>query len=316
MTSVKYLSYFYYRINHPEIFMKNFYFVLLLLTIDFISGCNDNPEDPDGNQVAEYTQIDFEPAAFPDGNKILYIHNDVNYEFTGLYVLDLSTVENQLLYNSNVRCPDLSNDLSRIAYSQNNFLMKMNINADSQQVLRSTGMNYYPKWNSDGSRILYSDISNSSSKGIRLIDSDGENDLLLVPGGNFPEWKDNSNTILYLKSFKDGSGNTAGDTLYEYRINENLNIFIYVLQGDEHIYNSYLNYSGGDIVFCSTSKTGYSYIYRITNSGNLEKLTITQGWSPCVNSSSGKIYYTNRNRGNGRLWEMNRDGSGKKQITF
>ena len=296
--------------------MKFIFRIPFFLIILIISSCSENTADSGNNQTAEYTQIDFEPAFSPDGNIILYVHSNVNFEYSGIKLKNFISGADSLIININARCPDLSPDLKWIAYSIDNFIVKSKINGDSLRILRNTGINFYPKWNSSGEKILFADIDNInlSNKGIWLMDKNGNDAELIEQNGGFPEWKGNDNTVVFLKKFTDANGNALGDTIYEKNLNTGIKKLIYVLQGDDHRNNSYLNYINGEFIFCSTSNTGYSYIYKISAQGNLIKLTETQGWSPAVNT--GKIIYTNRNPGNGRLWEMDISGNNKIQITF
>ena len=82
----------------------------------------------------------------------------------------------------------------------------------------------------------------------------------------------------------------------------------------EHKSSQYLNFVGGAVIFCSTSETGYSYVYKLTQSiGIVEKLALNQGWSPYYSESNSMIYYTNRDEGNGRIWIMDLNGNGNRQ---
>lgn len=294
----------------------------LLLTLFFcintflFYSCEDSMNDSGGNQTANYTQVDFEPSFSADGIKILYVHSNINFEFSGIKLKDLTSGTDSLLINGNSRSPVLSPDSKRIAYSINNFLIKSSINGDSQKVLKSKGVNLYPKWNINGSRILFADVEkNSSDNGIWIINSDGSDPLLLENNAGYPDWIDD-NRIVFFKIISDINGNESGDTIIEMNLDGSGRNIIHVLQGIDHVRNSFLTYYNGEYIFCSSTSTGYSYIYKRNLFGKIVKLTETQGWSPAVNSADGKIIYTNRDPGNGRLWEMDINGNGKRQITF
>ncbi len=131
-----------------------------------------------------------------------------------------------------------------------------------------------------------------------------------------PEWTDNGNTLIYLKSVKDASGNSIGDSLFQYTLNSSSRNLITLVVGENHKFSYYLNYSSGEIIFCSTSTDGYTYVYKRNNNGIITKLTNSQGWSPNISVSNNKIIYTNRDPGNGKLWIMNGDGSNQMQLIF
>lgn len=291
------------------------FFILILL----FNNCNEEIAQPESNPIAAYTQIDFEPSVTKDNSKIVYVHSNVDFKLTGIYVYDLATNSNSLFKNGFIRCPDWSPDSQWIVYSLSNNLYKIKSNGDSLTLLTNFGINLYPKWSDDGSKIVYSntDCGGSDICGIYTMNADGNENILIEQNANYPEWSDNGNSLMFFKPIKNSVGLSAGDSLFRISLINNQKEFITTFSGSEHILNSYLNVSGNDIIFCSTSETGYSYVYKynVTN-GFLEKLTSSQGWSPYASAFSSKTVYTNRNPGNGRLWIMNNDGSDPMQLTY
>jgi len=280
------------------------------------NSCKDSSTDSSGNQTADFTQIDYEASFSVNGNSILYIHSDIDFELTGIKLKDFQTGTDSLLIGGSARTPELSPDLRYIIYSISNLLYKAKLNGDSQQVLRGSGINLYPKWDFTGNRILFADVErNSSDAGIRIINSDGSGSLLLESNASFPYWI-SDDRIVFFKIVYDNFGNESGDSIIAQNIDGSGRNLIHILQGESHVKNSFLNHYNGEFIFCSTDSRGYSYIYKLNTSGNIIKLTETQGWSPAVSKTDGRIIYTNRNTGNGRLWEMDINGNGKNQITF
>jgi len=302
---------FIFRQNKAMI--KILYFIVSLSV--FMISCSDNSTDS-ANQSEIFTQIDFEPSFISGGSKILYVHSDMNFEFAGIKIKDLSAGTDSLVINSNARCPQLSPDSKWMVYSINNYIVKVKFNGESQSVLKNTGINFFPKWSSDGSRLLFADIEkNSQQKGVWIINSDGSNASMIEEDASFPAWADSNNTIVFFKHIYDNAGNKNGDLIVMMNIDGSGKKIIYALSGNDHLQNTYLNYFNGEYVFSSLNAEGLSFIYKLDINRHIIKLTSTQGWSPAVNSSGTKIIYTNRDPGNGRLWEMDINGNGKRQIT-
>jgi len=294
-------------------------FIINLTFIIFtIESCDDNSDQITNSPVAEYTQIDFEPSVSNDNTKMIYVHSDIDFKLSGIYLYNFATAADSLFINGSARCPDFSPDGNRIVYSMSNVLFKIKINGDSLTSLTTSGKNNFAKWNNDGSKIAYvnSDCSGSGNCGLYVMNSDGTENTLIESDATYPEWTDNGNNLIYFKPIKNSNGETIGDSLFSITLNKNQKNFIRIFNGDDHKYNRYLNYKSGEIIFCSTNSRGYTYIYKYNLFTNvITQLTQSQGWSPYASEYSNKIIYTNRNQGNGRLWMMNTDGSSAVQLT-
>lgn len=292
--------------------------IVLIIPLLLIGACKDEITLPSNSVYASYTQIDFEPSVTNDNSKMVYVHSNVDFELSGLYIFDLSANTSSFFLNGFIRTPDWSPDSQWIVYSLGNSLYKIKSNGDSVTLLTNFGNNLYPKWSDDGSKIAFAntDFSEGNS-GVYVINTDGSSVSLIEGNASYPEWLDSGYTLLFLKPVKNPGGQPTGDSLFRISFSNNQKEFITIFSGSDHILNSYLNVSGSDIIFCSTSETGYSYVYKYSlTSSSLTKLTSTQGWSPYASDFSGKTYYTNRNLGNGRLWMMNNDGSDPMPLSF
>lgn len=299
--------------------LKSAFIIFCFFSVKYFSGCGNEDIQTNSSPRADYTQIDFEPSLSNDNQKLIYAHSDIDFELTGIYLYNFTTKADSLIINAQANCPDWSPDEKWIVFSLNNLLVKIKSDGDSQTVISGTGKNFYPKWCDDGSKIAYSDMDCgiSGNCGVYVINSSGDDKTLIESGCNFPDWTDSGSTLIYFKPLKDGSGNHNGDSLIKYSLINNTRLGITEFSGDDHTINSYINFSGNEVFFCSTSKTGYSYIYKYNISQHsLIKLTISQGWSPEISFYSDKIIYTNRNPGNGRLWIMNKDGSNPHHLNY
>ncbi|MEO8664128.1 MAG: hypothetical protein ABI462_01415 [Ignavibacteria bacterium] len=296
-------------------FNLNKLFLIPAVLFNFYAGCTDNSIDQPSPPVAEYTQIDFEPAWNTSGNKIAYAHSNIDNDLSGIYVTSSSGLSSTQLVTNFARSPEWSPDGTQILYSQFFQIYKINTAGDSAVQLTNGGENYYPKWSSDGSLIAFSRYEGSAYN-IFTMNSDGKQITEIDDNANFPEWENNSNSILYFKPFYNKDHLQKGDTLFQYILNSGAKNLLTILNGDVHNVNMYPVYTGDEIVFSSLDKDGYSYIYKMQHDGsNIVKLTDTQGYSPAYSFAAQKIIYTNRNKGNGRLWTMDKNGNNKTQLT-
>lgn len=297
-----------------RIFDLNKFYILIFASLFLINTrCSENPADENNPEYAEYTQIDYEPSLSGNGEAILYVHTNPDMEYSGIYLFNIKNNTDSLVITGVARSPDWSPDGTRLVYTFDNFLYTVKTDGDSLTEIANAGRNLYAKWSGNGMRIAFSqtDCGNSSECGIYVTDFNGNNKIFIERNAGYPEWTDSGNVLIYFKS----AGNQGGDSLIRYSLVEKTRSLIEVFKGEEHFRNSYLNYSGGDVIFCSTDSEGYSYIYSYsTATSELTKLTSSQGWSPNCPHNSDQIIYTNRTPGNGRLYIMNKDGSNQRQL--
>lgn len=287
-------------------------YTAVLFASVMLNSCSEDTTQPSGsNNAASYTQIDFDPVLSPNKDTIVYVNSNVNFDFTGLYSFDLSNGFNKQLFNGIVGTPDISPINSKIVYSQEGQLAVIDPDGLNSQILNTNAHCNYPKWNSDGSRIIYENSESSDLNGIRITDSQGSFDSLIIKNGRSPAWTDNTGEFIYLISQE----NKNGDSLYKYDLTSGVKILLYVLNAPDYKTSQYLNYVNGEVIFCSTSETGFSYVYKLNiSSGIIEKLAVNQGWSPYYSKTNGMIYYTNRDLGNGWIWIMDINGNGNRQF--
>ncbi len=283
--------------------------------ICLISGCSDNTQDSLSSSVPEYTLIDFEPAWSGSGNKIAYAHSNVNNDFTGIYIINSDGSNNRQLLNAFASSPDWSADEEWIVFAINNSIQKIKTNGDSLMTLTDGGINSNPKWSSDGSRIAYCDCGNLPCR-VVIIKPDGSLKTIIDTNAVYPDWVNGSSSLIYFKPVKNNEGLQTGDTLIQYFLSSGEKKIISVLNDDNHRVNTFPVFADDAIIFCSMNKEGGIYIYRMNTDGSsIVKLTDSQGYAPDYSASLQKIVYTNRNKGNGRLWLMDKNGNGKVQFT-
>ncbi|MCB0728372.1 MAG: DUF5050 domain-containing protein [Ignavibacteriae bacterium] len=300
---------------------KNIYGSLLFVIISFLifTGCQDQANTPTpNNNFAEYTQVDFDPAWTLSGERIVYSHSNPDIELSGIYSIDSDGSNNDHIISGLASGPDWSPDASHIVYEQYNDIFISNSNGDSIVNLTSGGRSNDPKWSPDNSFIAYSRVNSLYNSDIYLIRPDGSDNIFIDSNCKYPSWTDDGNSLIYFKQIYENENYTQiGDSLVQYFLINGQKITIAVLQGEEFKFNSYPNLKDDGIIFCSTNENGYAYIYKMdTDGANIIRLTDSQGFSPDCCMNNNKIAYTNRSKGNGRLWIMNNDGNNKTQLTY
>ena len=289
------------------------------MSILFITGCQDQANTPTpNNEIAEYTQVDFDPAWTISGSKIVYAHSNLNLGLSGINSVNSDGSNYYHLLTGITVSPDWSPDESHIVFSQFKDLYICKSNGDSIVRLTFDGKSNNPKWSNNGDLITYSSTNSVSIYDIHLIRPDGSDNTLLDSNGKYPSWVDGDKSLIYFKPIYEGQYNSQiGDSLVQYFFNTGQINTIAILEGDIYKFNSYPNMTDDGIIFCSMNSNGYAYIYKIDLNGqNIIRLTESQGYSPDYCLTNNKVVYTNRNRGNGRLWIMDKDGNNKTQLTY
>lgn len=296
--------------------MKLILIVSIFTYMNFYTGCTDNSIVRSDPPIAEYTQIDFEPSWSPDASTIAYVHSDINSDFTGIYFIKPDGTDNRIVANDFARCPDWSSDGKYIIFSQFDQIFKLKIADNTIEQLTSGGKNFFPQWCPDSGLIAYSNSMNSTDYNIFIMDSDGNLNHQIENNANYPSWENGSISLIYFKPSKINGGSQNGDTLVRYFLSDGSKEKITVLNGNAHLVNMYPEYTGDGYIFCSSDSTGSVYIYSMDLSGNnIVKLTSGQSYSPDYSFANDKIAYTNRTKGNGRLWIMDKNGDNKMQLT-
>ncbi|MEO5906404.1 MAG: DUF5050 domain-containing protein [Saprospiraceae bacterium] len=189
-------------------------------------------------------------------------------------------------------------------------------NEDGTQQTRltnSSGFDTDAKWNSDGTKIVFSSIRDGSPFNIYIMNADGNNVMRLTDtllGGTFPVFSPNNSKIAYNSS----DGNSTS------------NAGIYLMNADgsnrqrlgSAFGDSDPDYSpdGNKIVFTS-SRTGDNEIF-IMNSDGSNQLRLTNetftDFMPAWNPDGDKIVFVSFRGNEKAIYTMNPDGSNQTRI--
>ncbi|MFQ6608342.1 MAG: DPP IV N-terminal domain-containing protein [Fidelibacterota bacterium] len=300
----------------------------------FLFCCSENPSSNDDKcKEAEYEQpvvppVDEYPAWNPDDSIIAYIHKAQSVEEleNGLYqIWFIGTDGEDNRFFRGGTYIDWSPDGKWLVFKFSQ-IYKIKVNGDSLTQLSFEGNNSYPAFSYDGRWIAYnrSVCEGDSTCGIWLINSNGEGNRFIIDYGMYPAWHPFSNQILYIRRVVMEGGQVLGDSVYVFDIENNENMPLFFLEGD----NRYPKYSpdGEKIVFVSNAQ-----IWVMDSDGsNLIQITTEGGLYPSWSPDGSQIVYLRYSfptvcefreynlgeKGDGALWIMFADGTNQRQLTF
>lgn len=271
------------------------------------AGCSEStePEMP----VQSYVHI--RPAWSPDGSTIAF--TGLVRDTLGIYLVDTTGANLRLLRAGDGVGVTWSPDSRWIAFASNDSLIAMTVTGDSVRNLTTALGNIRPSWSPDGFRIAC--INKTSGLSLLYVTS-GALVSLNRPQADFPSWNPLTLELVYLEA--DYYASSQG-VLYEFKA---LDI---AADTARTLYSSLTTNSLG---FLSISPKGTEVLVTVAGQGTYyslyaadvllktsKRLTDDGGdygaWSP----DGSRIVYTRTQEGDGALWIMNADGSGKRRLT-
>jgi Tol biopolymer transport system component len=290
--------------------------ILFILSLSYISCDTKNPVNDNGG-LSPYTQIDFAASWSPDGSKIVFTRRTTELETSGIYILDYPGLNMYMLTSGITDFPDWSYDSRYILYSEGGGLRRINMTGDSIEFLLPANPVRYSSWKWNPEWVTLS-LGNEQdvSFDINLYNVSTNELISLDEKGVNPSWNRTGDKIAYLKPVLDESGARIGDSLMIFEVALNNKIFVKDLRQPDYKISSYPKMRADKIYFSSMDSDGKTYVYSINvNGSNLVKLVANQSIHPDI-TPGGKLIYTNREHGNGFLWEMDISTGVKRQITF
>jgi Tol biopolymer transport system component len=290
---------------------KNAYLVLLMTGLFALSSC-DSPVDS-GTTVSQ-TYLHGRAAWSPDGKTIAFSSLVSGQE--GIYVTDtLGANIKQILPGEGVGV-NWSPNGNWIVFAKTGGIFKMKPNGDSLKQLTAAVGGVRPAWSNDGSKIAFIKIDAAGYSSLWVYDIAKDTSSLVISRGDFPSWLSTTGEIIVL----DGTYNSfSGYTAYAF-------LAINPATAASRIIASFsavgsvgfcpVSPKGTDIVFGFLPYNDISEIYKYSPASNTNAMLTSDGgdypaWSP----DGSRIVYTRTQQGDGGLWIMNVDGSGKRRLT-
>ena len=219
--------------------MKIFFTLFLVPFLMLFTSCHEDIDLADRQQYLEGKQIegiefffplgfysasDMTPKISPDGKSIAYNVPFANDDAQpGLYVMDFTTQEKQLLHHSGYNA-DWSPDSKWIAFNTYPQIYKIKTTRDSLTQLTFEGSNFFPDWSPDGKLIAYDNTACGSqvdpipenSCGILIMNSDGSDKRFILESVREPDWYPTGEKII---SYRGVSSTSIETTFPVYNFN-------------------------------------------------------------------------------------------------
>src|ERR1035437_232200 len=336
--------------NHLDLFgffsilksFNNAFFTIIIWSSVFLNSCKDrinqpkcpqfeiepispynNPICNPSGKVIGFNYIPIKEIKYDYGfdcpNQATYIYD---YTKSGFWLMDSDGKNQRRALPFNLYAPQWSSDGRWITFSNGN-IFKMPFDGecfDTTAIIQLTysGRDNYSAWSPKGNYIAYDNTDCGSavdpippnSCGIIISDTLG-NERSYIPRGRFPYWGAREDTVYYTMFYYDLI-NKQESMVFD-------NVKMQFTVEGQPSFNSQKNkifFLGRFINSPSTIK-----LYSIEPSGENFKLVSNDPILSFSFTPYGKIVYLNfgDNRidnEKGTLWEMDQDGSNKKQLTF
>lgn len=277
-----------------------------LVFVASVAGCSKTTEPEDVYQ--NYVHI--RPAWSPDGSTIAF--TGLVRDTLGIYLVDTTGANLRLLRPGDGIGVTWSPDSRWIAFSSNDSLIAMTVNGDSVRSLTGGG-SIRPSWSPDGFRIAFVQQTN----GLSLLNvTSGAVINLNRPRGDFPSWNPLTLELVYLEADPYAS---AQGILYEFRaldIPADTSRVLYSTLNQYTLGFSSISPKGTELLVTLAGQDPYYSLHTADVLLKTSKRLTDDGgdygaWSP----DGSRIVYTRTQEGDGALWMMNADGSGKRRLT-
>lgn len=261
----------------------------------------DSPTNPSEIQVS-YEH--YRAVWSPDSSTIVFIARINNTQ--GIYAVDTLGSNLRLVYGGDTGGPTWSSDSKWLAFSQGLNIWKVKATGDSLRQLTNGGGDVRPSWSRDGKTIAF------VRTGISVIDVATDSIRSLTGIGDYPSWHPNGEEIFM--QVTSGGGTIA--SFYAVHRDSGTNRLVFTISAGGVCSFSSISPSGQELLFSLTPFTGVTQIWKVDMVANSSQQLTEDGgdfatWSP----DGSKIVYTRITFGDGALWIMNRDGTGKRRLT-
>ncbi len=268
-------------------------------------GCE--PSSPNDEYLTEsYEHV--RAAWSPDGQSVAFTARFDNV--LGIYAVDTSGANLRLIHAGDALGLSWSPDGQHIAYSQYSQIFRVPVSQDIPELIVPLVPSIRPSWSPDGARIAY------VRYGIRLVWLATGQDTEMYPYGTTPLWRPDGNTVMVSDAQSDypTGGIRYSIFLVDATTTERTEVYSFVTF---HLCEFFsLSPDGSYLVFSRKPPRDYAQVRRITMSSRVEVgLTTDGGDYPAVSPDGEWVAYTRTASGDGGIWIVRMDGTGRKRLT-
>lgn len=281
----------------------------LLFSVSFW-GCESSSVSPEETPADEYLHVRADWS--PDGRTIAF--SSIAQNTAGIMLVDSAGGNLRTLTGGDALGATWSPDGERIGFTQAGSIYTIKSNGDSLTQLANVTNAIRPAWSPTAQKIAY--VPRDAGTGIWLYDLATTSATMLIAYGSFPSWNRVNGEVVVLDA----------------RLDIGTGVLVYSFVGVDPA--TQLSRTIG--AFATTSDCGFS---RMSPDGNTilyslkrfddhvqiwsydilkaqHKQLTTDGGDFAAWSPDGKnIVFTRTQAGDGTLWVMNPEGSGKRQLT-
>lgn len=286
--------------------------IALLIGLPFaFSSCDMTTDSP---TTLNESYVHGRAAWSPDGKTIVF--SSLVESQQGMFITDtLGANVRQIVQGEGIGA-SWSPDGNWIVFSRTGSLFKVKPNGDSLTQLTDAVGAIRPAWSKDGSKIAFVILDAIGVPATWIHDVATKTSTALYSYGDFPSWHPTTGELVLLNGQYD---TYSGYMAYAF-------VAVTVAPVSTRVIGSFsasaecgfctIRPTGSDIVFGVVPPYDYTqiWIYNIAQNHHT-KLTDDGGDYPAWSPDGSRIVYTRTAQGEGGLWIMNADGSGKRRLT-
>jgi Tol biopolymer transport system component len=287
---------------------------LIPLIVCFNSACGNNPSQPE--QFPTTTTVDYYAVWSAHHNLIAYIHDRIpgsdDPDSSGVYIIRPDGSEKRIFYRSELTYGiDWSQDGMWLLANSSGRLVRISYPDGQVDTLTPSGEYWSPVWSPDGQQIAFSEHLGDEA-GVYIMNLHGGDPKLVVSYGIAVDWP-LADSLLYInldQALPLGAicmSDTSGDfkrTLYQ------------VSEISPHSLAPRMHAITGRIAFHAQEYGDTESIWTLEPGSEQATQLRRFGLRPNFSPDGQKIVFTDTHKDNGRLWIMNWDGSGLRELTY